>query len=127
MIKIVDILLIIDIVLYNDVIPKKNYRADRLSKEEARKLVAFIVYKGGEGSVMFTDHARKELNNDRLNINDALNTLKSSSSQIYSDGEFENESYRYRLKTRKIVIVFSFNPSGEQIIVITCWRDYKNY
>lgn len=104
------------------VVSKKNYRTDRLSKEEARKLISKIVLEGKNNYVIFTTHALNQLEERDLLTTDILNIVKSADSKIHDGGEFENGSYRYRLETRTILVVISFHPKGERIIIVTSWR-----
>lgn len=97
-----------------------DYRTRRLDKTQARKLVLKILNRTPE-KVRFSWHALKELTNDNLTTGDALNVLKSADARIIHEPDFENGSYRYRIGTRKIVIVVAFD-SPESFVVVTGWR-----
>ena len=60
------------------------------------------------GKVFFSRHALEELKKDGLTTLDAINVLKSPGARIYTEGELERGSYRYRLETTHIMIVVSF-------------------
>lgn len=101
---------------------KKNFRTDRLAKEEARKLISKVILDGGIDYVVFTTHSLKQMPRRKLITLDVLNVLKSADSKIFEEGELESGSYRYRLQTRTILVVVSFTPKGDKVIVVTAWR-----
>jgi len=101
-----------------------NYSSDRLSRNEARKLIRIILAKHPE-NLWFSKHALDELCNDGLSTVDSFNLLKSPDSRIYDEGEFCKGTYRYRLETTNIVIVVIFSADGKNITVITAW-DKRN-
>ena len=69
-----------------------DFSSERLNRQEARKLINKIVNKTPE-RVRFTMHAIRELLNDELTEVDGWNVLRSSDSNIYLEGEFENGSF----------------------------------
>ena len=103
----------------------KNYKKDRLDKNQARKRVSDIVENHPIG-VFFTDHALKEAQKDRLTTIDLWNVLKSPDSQIYDEGEEKQGTYRYRLETKFIMLIISFSSSGKELFVITVWDKRKS-
>lgn len=98
-----------------------NYNTVRLSRNEARKLIAKIVKEHPE-NIRFSSHSNKELAADGLFHVDVLNVLQSADSRIHSEGELENGSYRYRLETRLIMVVIAFSPEGDGLTVVTAWN-----
>lgn len=99
---------------------KSDVRGQRLNKEQARKLVAKIsnLY---PVNIHFSRHALDELKKDNLIISDVLNVIKSPDAKILSEGEWENNSYRYRLETNNIMVVIAFD-SSTSFVVVTAWR-----
>ena len=70
------------------------------------------------GSVMFSPHANRELAVDGLTLEDALNTIKGG---VVQPGEWENKSWRYRVRTRRMCAVVAFAPG--MLVVVTVWRE----
>ncbi len=101
-----------------------NYKEQRLTQNEARKLIAKIVH-ASDDKIRFSNHSIIELRNDGLTSVDALNVLKSTDSKIYQEGEWINGSYRYRLETKNLVIVIGFWDDGSGINIITAWDKRK--
>lgn len=67
----------------------------------------------------FTKHASEEMEKDNLKTGDIFNVLNAG--RIYDDPENINDSWRYRVETKKILVVVAFaNPN--KIRVITAWR-----
>ena len=109
---------------YIDNMSPSDFKAQRLSKNEARKQVTKIISKH-PANIYFSSHALEELDNDDLTTADALNVLKSPNSKIHKDGEFKNGSYRYRLETNNLMIVIAFQEAGDGISIITAWDKRK--
>ncbi len=73
-----------------------------------------------EGFVAFSKHAREEMAKDGTEATDIENVLRCGS--IHEEGEFENGSWRYRVRTSKFVVVVAFSESEKTIRVVTTWR-----
>jgi hypothetical protein len=101
-----------------------NYSSNRLSRNEARKLVNLILAKHPD-RIWFSKHALNELYKDGLDTVDAFNLLKSPDSRIYDEGELCNGTYRYRLETNNLVIVITFSEDGKNIMIVTAWDKRK--
>jgi len=71
--------------------------------------------------VFFSRHALEELKNDGLTTLDAINILKSPGARIYTEGEFEKGSYRYRLETTNMMVVVAFLELGDGMVIVTAW------
>lgn len=97
-----------------------DIRGKRTHKNEARKLITQIVG-GSQAQVRFSRHALEEMEKDELTTVDIWNVLKSSSSKIFGEGELVNGTYRYRLETKKIMVVVSFD-TPKSLVVVTAWR-----
>jgi hypothetical protein len=95
-----------------------------MGREEARKRVARIMQQHPE-RVRFSFHALEELEKDDLTTVDALNVMKSPTSKIIREGEFEKGSFRYRLETGNLVVVIAFQQDGEGLAVVTAWDKRK--
>lgn len=107
-----------------DLMSTFDYKTRRLGRNEARKLITKIMSQHS-GKVFFSRHALEELKKDGLTTLDAINVLKSPGARIYTEGEFERGSYRYRLETTNMMIVVSFLELGDGIIVVTAWDKRK--
>ena len=92
----------------------------RLSKERARKVLLELRSSPERSIVSFTSYCKKRMKQRNLTTVDIYNVLKKGS--IYNDPEYENGAYRYRVETRKIVVMIEFtNPNI--IRCITTWRE----
>ena len=101
-----------------------DYKTKRLDRNEARKLITKIINQHPE-KVFFSRHALEELKKNVLTTLDAINVLKSPGARIYTEGEFEKGSYRYRLETTNMMVVVSFLELGDGMIVVTAWDKRK--
>jgi len=97
-----------------------DYKTRRLDRNEARKLIIKIMNQHPE-KVFFSRHALEELKNDGLTTLDAINILKSPGARIYTEGEFEKGSYRYRLETTNMMVVVAFLELGDGMVIVTAW------
>ena len=70
------------------------------------------------GSVRFSGHALEEMAKDGLTTVDCVNVLRGG---IVEPAEFENGSWRYRVRTSKAYVVVAFR-SEDALVVITAWR-----
>jgi hypothetical protein len=70
------------------------------------------------GSVTFSGHAQAELAKDDLETTDVLNMLAGG---IVEPGEFENGSWRYRIRTARMCVVVAFRSESE-LRIVTAWR-----
>jgi hypothetical protein len=89
--------------------------AEPLTPVEARRLIGAIL---DGGSVTFSKHALKELEKDDLATVDAVNMLRGG---IVEPGEFENGSWRYRVRTARMCVVVAFR-SDTELRIVTAWR-----
>ena len=101
-----------------------DHKTKRLDRNEARKLITKIINQHPE-RVFFSRHALEELKKDGLTTLDALNVIKSPGARIYTEGEFEKFSYRYRLETANMMVVVTFLELGDGMIVVTAWDKRK--
>lgn len=91
----------------------------RLSPGQARKVLAEI-FNHNPNLISFTKHAHKQMSERDLKSGDVLNVLKAG--KIFSDPEYENGSFRYRVQTKKMIVVVAFRKPNH-VIVVTAWRD----
>lgn len=70
-----------------------------------------------EGTVLFTDHALRELANDRKSTIDAINVLRGGA---YSEPEWENGAWRHHAYTPRFTVVIEFE-SVRELLIITAW------
>ena len=113
-----------DIMSYIDIMSPSNYKEEKLSRNEARKLIAKVMA-SNPYKVRFTGHSLEEMAKDDLKTTDVLNILKSVDSRIHEEGELYSGSYRYRLHTRFICVVVGFNIIGTELVVVTAWDKRK--
>ena len=81
----------------------------------ARKLLRDVL---ASGFLRFSGHAKQEMATDHLTTQDALNVLRAG---VVEPSEFENGSWRHRVKTNRICVVVTL-PSETEAVVITAWR-----
>jgi hypothetical protein len=70
------------------------------------------------GMVAFSQHALDELVKDDLTTVDAVNALRGGG---VSPGELERGTWRYRVRTARLVVVVAFRSETE-LVVVTAWR-----
>jgi hypothetical protein len=70
------------------------------------------------GTVTFSRHALEELARDDLTTVDAVNALRGG---VVSPGELERGTWRYRVRTARLVVVIAFRSETE-LVVVTGWR-----
>lgn len=85
-----------------------------LPAARARALARHILE---EGTVLFTDHALRELASDRTSTIDAINVLRGGA---YSEAEWENGGWRHHAYTPRFTVVIEFE-SDRELLVITAW------
>jgi len=86
-----------------------------LSPPEARRLIRAIL---DSGSVAFSKHAEEEMAKDNVTIVDVANVLRGG---VVDPGEYENGSWRYRVRTARIAVIVAFRSETE-LRVVTAWR-----
>jgi len=89
-----------------------------LEPNRARRLIRDILAKG---SVSFSGHSEKAPADDDLSTVDAVNVLRGGAVE---PAEFENGSWRYRVRTRRMAVVIVFRSESE-IAVVTAWREKR--
>ena len=70
------------------------------------------------GTVTFSRHALEELGKDELTTVDAVNALRGG---VVGPGELERGTWRYRVRTARLVAVIAFRSEAE-LVVVTGWR-----
>ncbi len=88
----------------------------QLHQNQVRKCISWILQKG---KIAVTTHAKREMANDNLIMTDIINVLRCG--QVNEPGEFENNSWRYRVHTSRICVVVAFR-SETVLVVVTAWR-----
>lgn len=86
-----------------------------LKPHETKRLIRQILE---SGNVSFSPHAEKELAKDKLTMVDATNVLRGGT---VDEGELENGSWRYRVRTQRIAVIVAFRSASE-LRVVTAWR-----
>jgi hypothetical protein len=74
-----------------------------LSPSDAKRLIQGIV---SNGSVTFCGHAQQEMAKDDLAATDLLNMLHGG---VVEPAEFENGSWRHRVRTARMCVVVAFS------------------
>ncbi len=95
-----------------------------LNPVAAKKLIQAILKTtdgGTPSKVAFPGHAQKEMAKDKLIVGDIINVLRGG---VVEPGELEKGSWRYRVRTNKIVAVVCFRSEIE-LGIVTCWRIKK--
>jgi hypothetical protein len=90
----------------------------RLNRTQAKKILGEF-FRANPNSVSFTSHAQKQMLERDLTSIDVVNVLRAG--KIYGDPEVENGSFRYRIETTRIMVVFAFR-SPDKIVIVTAWR-----
>lgn len=85
------------------------------SPAKARWLIREIIE---NGSLSFSRHAEEEMVKDELTMVDTTNVLRGG---VVDPGEFENGSWRYRVRTARIAVIVAFRSEAE-LRVVTAWR-----
>ena len=81
----------------------------------ARKLLREVL---ASGTLTFSGHAKKEMEKDGLTTPDVLNVLRAG---VVEPSEFEQGSWRHRVKTNTICVVVVL-ASERAAVVVTAWR-----
>ncbi len=89
--------------------------AEPLSPPTAKQLIQQILQ---GGSVTFSRHAEEEMAKDNLTMVDVTNILRGG---VVDPAEFENGSWRYRVRSARIAVVVAFRSESE-LRVVTAWR-----
>lgn len=92
-----------------------NGLEEPLEPSAAKDLIRSIL---ADGSVRFSRHALEEMEKDALSEIDITNVLRGGA---VDPAEFENGSWRYRVRTQRIAVVIAFR-SEESLVVVTAWR-----
>lgn len=72
-----------------------------------------------DGDFSFSDHAKREMAEDKMDEADILNVLRGG--RMFEPAEFENGTWRYRFHTYKFCVVVAFRSESE-FRVVTAWR-----
>ena len=86
---------------------------------EPKKLVLKLVRLG---AIRYSAHALERLQERDLSTLDVRNVLDSPDFLVLGEAEFEGASYRYRIGTRRILVVVSFNSTGTMTVIVTVAR-----
>lgn len=87
-----------------------------LDPTRARRLIGDILRRGH--TVSFSHHACKEMAKDDLSTVDCINVLRAG---VVEPGELEKGTWRYRVRTNRIMVVVAFG-SETHLRVVTAWR-----
>ena len=87
-----------------------------LDEQCARRLFREIV---SNGEVAFSHHAREEMAKDAMIVGDVLNLLRGG---VVEPPEYENGSWRYRVRTDRMCVVVAIR-SRTELAVVTAWRN----
>ncbi len=86
-----------------------------LSSSDAKRLIREIIT---NGTVYYSKHARQEMANDNLSEIDCSNVMRGG---VVGEGEWENGSWRYQVRTQRITVVVAF-WSELELVAVTAWR-----
>jgi len=88
-----------------------------IEPKAAKQLIQKILG-AGDARVSFSAHALEELANDSLTTVDAVNVLRGG---VVEYPELERGTWRYRVRTNRIVVVVAFRTETH-LVVVTAWR-----
>lgn len=86
-----------------------------LPLQDAERLAKGIIR---SGDTSFSQHARDEMQNDNLTDRDVTNVIRGGYCESV---DFQNGTWRYRLRTQRIVTVVAF-ASERELRIVTAWR-----
>jgi hypothetical protein len=86
-----------------------------LTPTAAKQLIRKIL---AEGVYWTSAHADQEMLKDSLTQVDAVNVLRGG---VVEPAEWENGSWRYRVRTARIVVVIALDSEME-LTIVTAWR-----
>lgn len=87
-----------------------------LKPDDARRLARRIAE---HGFVVFSEHAREEMDKDDLQTGDCLNLLRAG---VFEAPELIKGELRYKVRTKRMCFVVVFR-SDERLRVVTGWRN----
>lgn len=100
----------------------RDYKTIRISKEEARKLIAKLIQDYPD-SIYWTKHAMERMDQRELSMTDIYNVLSSPHSRVLSEGEVNAHGvFSYRLETNRMFVVISFSSDATKLQVVTIAR-----
>ena len=88
-----------------------------LRPANARRLAKQIIE---TGKAAFSKHALAQLDARGMATGDVENVLRCAKADM--PAEFENGSWRYKVFTTRITVVFAFR-SSEELVVVSAWRN----
>lgn len=86
-----------------------------LDPQTAQRLIREIL---SGGVFTFSKHCEVEMAADNLKTPDCVNVLRAG---VVEQPEFDRGTWRYRVRTPRIVVVAAFRSSKE-LVVVTAWR-----
>lgn len=99
-----------------------NYKLTKITKEEARKIVARIIQDYPAG-ILWTRHCLERLEERCLTTDDVYNVLASPQSRVLIEGECNPHGvYSYRVETNKMFVAVSFSADGKIMAIVTVAR-----
>lgn len=88
-----------------------------LRPTEVKRLIRQII---GKGIVTYSQpHAETRMQERGITTVDCVNVLRGG---VVEEGEYENGSWRYRVRTTRMCVVIRFE-SESLLEVVTAWRD----
>ena len=88
----------------------------RLARIQVAKLVRAI---RRHGKTSWSGHARQRLVEHGMTMVDVDNVLRGG--RVSREGEWVNETWRYRMETARMTVLFAFR-SNDEIAIVTVWR-----
>ncbi len=89
-----------------------------LDPAEAKKRIRSIL---DTGVVAPSSHALEEMEKDGLTMVDCANVLRAG---WVEPAEWENGSWRYRVRTTRMCVVIAFR-SESKLAIVTAWRERR--
>lgn len=96
-------------------------RVDEPLKPTVAKKLILAILDTSDVVIPAGSHADEEMENDNLILGDIINVLRGG---VVDPAEFIKGSWRYPVRTNKIVVIVCFRSETE-LRVVTCWRKKK--
>jgi hypothetical protein len=93
-----------------------------MSKEEVSKLISKLL--SSDANVIFTVHAEEQMLARNMSIDDVVNVLTATTRTVMN-GEEKNGTWAYAVRTEKFSVVIGFSSDGDEIKIVTAWRNEK--
>lgn len=99
---------------------KDSWQRTKHDRNEARKQLSLVLKE--KGPVRLSSHFRQRAQERSFSIVDAMNILERG--KILTGPELVSGTWRYRIETQKMAVIFAFAEDGKAITLITAmWKE----